>query len=197
MEPPPQACIEAEQEVYRYEPADNGASPLWCMGSTCLVRIGKELFASGLETVPSAKPLHNVRWLLFRCGANGWELVRKDEQGRTREPCPLLGFPKGPLFLSANPTLTPPDTHDGPAQPQLLQFAAAEPGATPKSLLPTWSEAVEFNEHSYRNLAADGGSLSGLGDRGAYARGRTSRGLFGRPRFPHLSLGQNTDDPQP
>ncbi len=39
--------VEAEEEVYRYEPADNGAGPLWCHGSTCLVRIGDHLFASG------------------------------------------------------------------------------------------------------------------------------------------------------
>ena len=41
---------------------------MWCHGSTCLVRIGDHLFASGLETVPDAKPLNNCRWMLFRAG---------------------------------------------------------------------------------------------------------------------------------
>jgi hypothetical protein len=63
--------VEVEEEVYRYEPADNGAGPLWCSGSTCLVRIGGEVFASGLETPPGVPPLNNCRWLLFRRGARG------------------------------------------------------------------------------------------------------------------------------
>lgn len=146
----------SEEVVYRYEAADNGASPLWCIGSTCLVRIGDELFASGLETIPGAKPLHNVRWLLFHRARSGWELVRKDEQGRTREPCPLVGFNDGRVYLSANPTLTPPGTYDGPAQPQVFEFSAADPKAPPKLLLPHWSEPVTLNEHSYRHFVADG-----------------------------------------
>ena len=40
--------VEVEEDVYRYEPANNGAGPMWCGGSTCLVRIGETVFASGL-----------------------------------------------------------------------------------------------------------------------------------------------------
>jgi hypothetical protein len=152
---PPRLRIESEEEVYRYESADNGASPLWCMGSTSLVRVGDETFASGIETLPGVKPLHNCRWMLFRRASDGWALVRKDEKGRTREPCPLAAYPDGRVFLSANPTLTAPDTYDGPAQPQVFEFSAADPGMPPKLLLPRWSEAVTFNEHSYRHFAAD------------------------------------------
>jgi hypothetical protein len=57
--------VEIEEDVYSYEPADNGAGPLWCQGSTCLVRIGDDLFASGLETIKGVKPLNNCRWMLF------------------------------------------------------------------------------------------------------------------------------------
>ena len=49
--------VEIEEEVYSYEPADNGADPMWCYGSTCLVRIGDGVFVSGLETLKAAKPL--------------------------------------------------------------------------------------------------------------------------------------------
>ena len=35
--------VEAEETVYRYTPADNGAGPMWCSGSTCLVRIGEDV----------------------------------------------------------------------------------------------------------------------------------------------------------
>src|SRR5690606_30711106 len=78
--------IEIEEDVYRYEPANNGAGPMWCHGSTCLVRIGDDLFAGGLETLPGAKPLNNCRWMLFRRGPQGWQKMCVDASGRTREP---------------------------------------------------------------------------------------------------------------
>ena len=37
--------VEAEEEVYTFTNANNGAGPMWCHGSTCLVRLGKEVFA--------------------------------------------------------------------------------------------------------------------------------------------------------
>src|SRR5215468_6560697 len=77
--------VEIEEDVYTYSNADNGAGPMWCHGSTCLVRAGDHLFATGLETVSDAKPLNNCRWMLFERRAGGWERVQVDE-GRTREP---------------------------------------------------------------------------------------------------------------
>src|SRR6266702_421968 len=97
--------IEIEEEVYTYDPANNGAGPMWCAGSTCLVRVVQDVFASGLETLKDAKPLNNCRWMLFKRGPAGWEKVRVDDTDRTREPCPLAAFTDGRLFLSANPTL--------------------------------------------------------------------------------------------
>ena len=57
--PPLSACaaqpilpaVELQETVYTYEPADNGAGPMWCYGSTCIARVGDELFVSGLETI--------------------------------------------------------------------------------------------------------------------------------------------------
>lgn len=151
-----QARLEVEEEVYRYEPANNGASPMWCRGSTCIVRHGTEVIASGIETLPGVKPLHNVRWLLFQRGAKGWALQQKDEHGRTREPCPLGIFPDGRLLLSVNPTLTPPDTYSGPAQPQVLEISAKNPAQSGRVILPQWDSAPSFTEHSYRSFAVDG-----------------------------------------
>ncbi len=148
--------VEVEEDVYSFEPANNGAGPLWCSGSTCLVRIGKDVFASGLETLKDAKPLNNCRWLLFKRAKTGWELQQVDRAGRTREPCPLAGFADGRLFLSANPTLTPPDSYSGPASPELLQFSARATKAPFERLLPVWDDAPQFTEHSYRSFAADG-----------------------------------------
>lgn len=147
--------VEVEETLYTYQNADNGAGPLWCYGSTCLVRIGKEVFASGLETIPEAKPLHNTRWTLYRRTENGWKLQQRDTKGRTREPCPLTGFPDGRLFLSANPTLTPPDTYSGPARPEVLGFNPDNLTGAYETQIPTWEGSPPFTEHSYRGLCAD------------------------------------------
>lgn len=155
-EPTPlQPVVEYEGDVYSYEPADNGAGPLWCAGSTCLVRVGGQVFASGLETIPDAKPLHNCRWLLFALGADGWKQVLADPAGRTREPAPLAAFADGRLFLSANPTLAP-DAYSGPARPEILQFDAAHLERPTATLMPEWQGEPKFTEHSYRSFAADG-----------------------------------------
>ncbi len=153
----PRPIVEVEEEVYRFEPANNGAGPLWCSGSTCLVRIGGKVFASGLETLPNARPLNNCRWTLWERGDDGWKLRQADPNGRTREPCPLACFDSGPLFLSANPTLVPdPTAYSGPARPEILQFDPARPDAAYQVLLPKWQGEPAFTEHSYRSFAADG-----------------------------------------
>lgn len=130
---------------------------MWCHGSTCLVRIGERVFASGLETLPETKPLNNCRWMLFERGTNGWTKVRVDKDGRTREPAPLAAFQAGSFFLSANPTLGHGDEpNGGPARPALLKFNAAEAQAAPEQLAPEWQGQPNFTEHSYRSFAADG-----------------------------------------
>ena len=154
---PPEAVVEVEEDVYTYEPANNGAGPMWCFGSTCLVRIGDDVFASGLDTLPDAKPLNNCRWTLLKRGPGGWQLQLADRTGRTREPCPMAGLPDGRLFLSVNPTLvTDPGTYSGPSRPEILQFSAADPKAPFATILPAWEGTPPFTEHSYRSFAADG-----------------------------------------
>jgi len=149
--------VEVEEDIYRYTNAQNGAGPMWCSGSTTLVRTGDRLFVSGLETIPDAKPLNNCRWMLFTRGTNGWTRVRVDTDGRTREPSPLAAFPDGRVFLSVNPTLgRGPQPHGGPARPDVLQFSATEPTVAPVPLVPLWQGKPAFSEHSYRTFTADG-----------------------------------------
>lgn len=148
--------VEVEEEVYTFVPADNGAGPTWCSGAPTLVRWGETLFASGLETLPDFKPLHNVRWTFWKRDATGWKLQQVDPKERTREPCPLVGFPDGRLVMSVNPTLvTDPERHAGPARPELLEFSAADPKKPPKTLSPAWDGDPPFAEHSYRFFGAD------------------------------------------
>ncbi len=148
--------VEIEEDVYSFTDAGNGAGPMWCGGSTTLVRAGDHVFASGLETVAGAQPLNNCRWILLQRGVRGWERVRVDDS-LTREPAPLAAFQDGRVLLSANPTLgVGPPGKAGPARPDVLQFAAGDPTAAPLALAPEWQGAPRFTEHSYRSFAADG-----------------------------------------
>jgi hypothetical protein len=152
---PPPPLVELEEDVYAYEDAQNGAGPMWCSGSTCLVRSGEQVFATGLELVKSAKPLNNCRWVLYTRATNGWQRVRASVVGLTREPSPLAGGTDGQLWLSAHPTLEPNATA-GRSRPEILAFQASDITAARDSLLPEWSGKPTFTEHSYRSLAADG-----------------------------------------
>ena len=146
-----QPVVEVEEDVYTFTPANNGAGPMWCSGSTCLVRIGDDVFASGLETLKDAKPLNNCRWTLYQRTADGWQLQQADPTGRTREPCPLVALPGGKLLLSANPTLVdrpqrlqrpgaagdPPVLRQGPQGPVRDDPAGlGRPAAVHRALLP-------------------------------------------------------------
>ena len=91
--PPLRPVVEVEEDVYSYEPANNGAGPMWCHGSTCLVRIGEEVFASGLETLKDAKPLNNCRWTLYSARPDGWQLQQADATGRTASPARWSPWP--------------------------------------------------------------------------------------------------------
>lgn len=149
--------VEIEEDVYLHDPADNGSSPMWSYGSTCLVRLGEDVFATGIETLPNAKPLNNIRWTLWRRETDGWKLQQADPKERTREPCPIVGFNDGRILMSVNPTIqTDPDARSGPARPEILQFSAADCRAPFKTLLPDWKETPKFTEHTYRSFAADG-----------------------------------------
>ncbi len=151
---PTRVTVEVEETVYRFEPANNGAGPMWCAGSTCVVRVGDVVYASGLETVPGWKPLNNCRWVLWRRDAQGWARWYEDEQGRTREPSPLVRVGSD-LLLSANPTTLPPEREGGgPARPEILRWIEGG-GAAPERVAPRWQGEPRFTEHSYRSFAAD------------------------------------------
>lgn len=146
--------LECEEEVYTYQPAANGAGPLWCFGTSTLVRIGERIFASALETIPDRKPLNNVVALLFERGANGWKQVYRDA-GFTREPCPLIGFQDGRLLLSVHPNEAKPDEYDGIGHSQILQFDAKDASKPSRTFVPEWAGKLEFGSHTYRSFVAD------------------------------------------
>ena len=105
--------VEAEEIVFRYKPA-NGSGPLWCFGSTCLVRAGERVFASGLETLKDCPPLNNCRWQLYSRGPVGWQLAAVDPRDRNAQASPAwIDVRDGRLFLSVNPTLVVDRTKRG------------------------------------------------------------------------------------
>ena len=154
--PPLLPVVEAEYSVYEMGNPDNGSGPMWCYGSTCLARLGKDIFASGLEVIPDQPKLNNVRWTLFKLGDKGPQFLQKDPLGRQREPCPLGIFGDGRLVMTDNPTLTKPEDYSGPAKPQLLTFDIKKPTAPPLVSLPQWEGEPQFSEHSYRAFTVDG-----------------------------------------
>jgi hypothetical protein len=149
--------VEVEEELCSYKPANNGAGPMWCFGNTCIVRTGDKVFASGIRTLPDYVPLNNVRWMLYQNAGGKWAQVADAGDGHEREPCPIVCFSDGRVFLSTNPSSCKPDQKDGLAQPQVLEFRAGDPSAKPGTLLPKWNRDIAFHGHTYRSFAADGG----------------------------------------
>jgi hypothetical protein len=155
-------AVEVEYLVYRTAPFNNGSGPLWCKGSTCIARLGNEVYANGVEVLTNCEPLNNVRWTLWRLDENGPTLLQADLEGRQREPSPMGVFNNGRLLLTSNPTLTKPGVRNGPAMPVLLVFDAKAPLAAPWKAHPAWEGEPPFTEHSYRGFCADGPSGEAL-----------------------------------
>lgn len=149
-----QPTITAEEEVYSFAPMNNGSGPMWCRGNTSIVRIGDQLFASGLETLPDAKPLNNCLPLLFTKSDGQWQQVFRGT-GRTREPAPIIRYNDGRILYSINPAITELDAYNGPTEPAVLEFNSATISNDPIKHLPTWDGNPEFSEHSYRTFVAD------------------------------------------
>ena len=147
--------VEAEEDICRYVSPDNGAGPLWCYGAPAMVRFGEEVFVPVMETGEGVPPLCNTRWKLYRRNTEGWKVVGEEQEYRQREPCPLMGFRDGRLFLSVNTSLTPPGTHYKACLPHILEFDSGNHSYSNRALIPRWNEGTYFTDHSYRGCAAD------------------------------------------
>jgi hypothetical protein len=155
----PRVCaVELEEVVTRYTPANNGAGPMWCYGSTVIARHGHDVFVSTIETGEGVPLLCNTRWQLWRRDADRWRLEQAETQYRQREPCPLAIVDDGTVYLSVNPSTEPPGVKYGPCKPLVLEFDAANPGQPPATHEPAWAQGGYFTDHSYRGFAADGDS---------------------------------------
>ena len=148
--------VEVEEVVTRYTPANNGAGPMWCYGSTVIARQGGNVFLSVIETGEDVPLLCNTRWQLWHRSEDGWMLAQTEKEFRQREPCPIGVFQGGPVFLSVNPSTEPAGTKYGPCKPLVLEFDPADPAVPAKIHQPAWADGTYFTDHSYRGFAADG-----------------------------------------
>lgn len=150
--------VEVEEIVTRSIPADNGAGPLWCYGSTVIARRGDDVYLSVIETGKDVPPLCNTRWQLWHRSSDGWKLEQSEKEYRQREPCPIGLFQRGSIFLSVNPSTEPVGTKYGRCEPLVLEFDPANLSSGAKTHTPAWAEGNYFTDHSYRGFAADGAS---------------------------------------
>jgi len=148
--------VEVEEVVTKYTPADNGAGPLWCYGSTVIARRGNDVYLSVIETGKDVPLLCNTRWQLWHRSANGWKIAQSEKEYRQREPCPIAIFQKGAVFLSANPSIEPPGVKYGRCRPVVLEFNPNALAGAAKIHQPVWADGTYFTDHSYRGFAADG-----------------------------------------
>ena len=149
--------VEAEEIVTMCASPNNGAGPFWCYGAPLVIRWENDVFVCAMETGEDVEPLCNTRWRLFRKRGDGsWEMVHADDDFRQREPCPLVSFSNGRIFLSVNPSTQPPGTKYGPCDPHLLEFSASESEKPGVPVHPVWEEDTSFTDHSYRGMASDG-----------------------------------------
>ncbi|UCC96332.1 MAG: hypothetical protein JSW66_10855 [Phycisphaerales bacterium] len=149
-------AVEVEEVVTRYAPANNGAGPLWCYGSTVIARKTDDVFLSIIETGKDVPPLCNTRWQLWHRSSDSWEMEQSEKDYRQREPCPIAVFQRGPVFLSVNPSTEPVGTKYGPCNPLVLEFSAGNLSGEATIHTPAWADGSHFTDHSYRGFAADG-----------------------------------------
>jgi hypothetical protein len=149
-------AVEIEEVVTAYTPADNGAGPLWCYGSTVIARRADDVFLSIIETGKDVPPLCNTRWQLWHRSSDGWRVEQSENEYRQREPCPIAVLQRGPVFLSVNPSIEPVGTKYGHCEPLVLEFDPANLSAGAKTHTPAWAEGSYFTDHSYRGFTADG-----------------------------------------
>jgi len=147
--------VEVEEDLYSYVSPNNGSGPMWCKGSTCILRSGEKVVASGIETFSEVSGLSKCKWTLFsKDGDREWVEEAKDP-GLTREPSPLARFENGQVLLSANPKIPSTCEDYCPTHPEIFVFDENKLNK-PSSKIDPWRPEVKgFMDHSYRSFSSD------------------------------------------
>lgn len=148
--------VEVEEVITRVLPGDNGAGPLWCYGSPCIVRDGRHVYVSISETDPALDRLCNTRWTVWKRDENAWSMICYGDHYDEREPCPLAHLPGNRLLISVNPLADRTSmTRGGACIPHIMAISPTGDRISPLRM-PDWDQVSEaFTEHSYRGLGVD------------------------------------------
>lgn len=141
------AVVEANEVVYRYEDAQNGAGPLWSFGSSLVASHNEQVFISGLSREDGLAPPNNEVCVIYERTTEGWQ-ERFRLPGLTREPCPIA-IDQESLWVSHNPAV------GDLSEPQLFRYDLLDLDAEPEIFFPNWEDGHEFTPWSYRGLGVD------------------------------------------
>jgi hypothetical protein len=152
----PTVRVVAEEEVYSFDPPDNGSGPMWNRGCTTILRLKDGVVVAQYDVDLNVPLLCRARWRLLKREPEGWKPLAEAEGFRQREPA-VLGTTDGATWLlNVNDSVMPPGTQYGKCEPHLLKFSFEEPGS-PTPIRPVWKGETNFTDHSYRGFATDAG----------------------------------------
>ena len=145
-----------QETICRVKDTGNGAGPLWCYGSTSIMRLGNTVVAAVPANDENVKPLADRHIEIYaKTGGDPWRMLWRDERF-TREPAPLARRDDKSFWITLNPSAkdVPPGEGIwyGPAVPTLGLFLL-DKGAPVLEKLPLGD--FRFIDHSYRGLAVD------------------------------------------
>jgi hypothetical protein len=141
------ADVEADEQVYLFIDPQNGAGPLWSIGSSLIARVGEDVFVSGVVFDESQPAPNNARCVIYQRRPSGWEVLLR-LHGLTREPCPIAADGHT-LWVSTNPAI------GNLSEPQVVRIDLSVPGASPEIFNPEWEPGHVFDSWSYRGLSVD------------------------------------------
>ncbi len=142
-----------QEKIYSFEWKENGAGPLWCLGSSCIAEFDNRVFVSAWETFKDVLPLNCAFWSLYERSEDGWKVLYRDKE-KTREPAPICVLNDGKIFVSENPFMLELEGEGGVTLPGFSIFYPPDYSKIKKVLFYP-CESVVFNDHSYRNFSAD------------------------------------------
>ena len=156
----------ADEMIAVIPSADNGASPLWCFGSSIFVRDGEDLYLSLLQTDLGLPPNGNCHWEIWKRTGGQWRTLFRGGEGMEREPCPLLRMAPGELILSTQSKVMEKPFQDGKgasswySKPGLTGIFPDEEDndAVYHHYHPVFQDGAQFSDTSYRGIGIDPGN---------------------------------------
>lgn len=146
-----------QETICRVRDTKNGASPLWCYGSTAIMRLGDKVVATVPANDNNVLPLADRHIELYaKTGDGPWQKIWHDMRF-TREPAPILRRDDQSIWISLNPSEKDVPIGQGieygPAIPTLALFDLTKQGEPTLERLPLGD--YYFMDHSYRGMAID------------------------------------------